>query len=156
MLTTLDSLFGRIGKQSRDISWTLFRLLTASMFMTHGFAKLFGDSPQPFTGGGMTSINIGDVISLPIPGAINALFIAGIIEFFGGLCVFLRFKTHLVAFMTMLLMLMAYLTSHLAWYPTLNRGELAGLYFVAFMVILATGASPFSVDNWLRKRVKSG
>jgi uncharacterized membrane protein YphA (DoxX/SURF4 family) len=110
MLTTLDSLFGRIGKQSRDISWTLFRLLTASMFMTHGFAKLFGDSPQPFTGGGMTSINIGDVISLPIPGAINALFIAGIIEFFGGLCVFLRFKTHLAAFMTMLLMLMAYLT----------------------------------------------
>lgn len=155
MLHKLDSLFAKVGRWSRDISWTLFRLLTASMFMTHGYAKLFGESPQPFTGGGMTSINIGEIISQPIPGEINALFIAGLIEFFAGLCVFLGFRTHLAAFMAMLLMLMAYLTAHLAWYPTLNRGELAGMYFVVFMVILTTGAGPFSVDNWLAQRARS-
>ena len=152
MLIRLNSLLGSVGEKSQDITWTIFRLLTASMFMTHGYAKLFGENPQPFTGGGMISVDIGEILSFPIPGGINALFIAGIIEFFAGFLVFIGFRTHLAALMTMLLMTMAYLTSHLAWYPTLNRGELAGLYFVAFMVIFAAGAGPFSVDSWLAKR----
>ncbi|HAT26282.1 MAG TPA: hypothetical protein DCS89_04650 [Gammaproteobacteria bacterium] len=154
MLTKLNSLLGRYEEKFQVISWTIFRLLTASMFMTHGYAKLFGENPQPFTGGGMTSINIGEVISFPLPGGINALFIAGLIEFFAGLMIFVGFRTRLAALVTMLELTIAYLIAHLAWFPTLNGGELAGLYFVAFMVILAAGAGPFSADAWLTKRAQ--
>ena len=104
MLTKLNSLLGRYEEKFQVISWTIFRLLTASMFMTHGYAKLFGENPQPFTGGGMTSINIGEVISFPLPGGINALFIAGLIEFFVGLMIFVGFRTRLAALVTMLQM----------------------------------------------------
>tara|TARA_B100001105_G_scaffold249998_1_gene237718 strand:- start:1620 stop:2111 length:492 start_codon:yes stop_codon:yes gene_type:complete len=154
MLTKLNSLLGRYEEKFQVISWTIFRLLTASMFMTHGYAKLFGENPQPFTGGGMTSINIGEVISFPLPGGINALFIAGLIEFFAGLMIFVGFRTRLAALVTMLELTIAYLIAHLAWFPTLNGGELAGLYLVAFMVILAAGAGPFSADAWLTKRAQ--
>ena len=119
MLTKLNSLLGRYEEKFQVYSWTIFRLLTASMFMTHGYPKLFGENPQPFTGGGMTSINIGEVISFPLPGGINALFIAGLIEFFVGLMIFVGFRTRLAALVTMLQMTIAYLIAHLAWFPTL-------------------------------------
>jgi putative oxidoreductase len=96
----------------------------------------------------MTTINIGEMISLPIPLGINALFIAGVIEFFGGLLIMLGLWTRLAAFFAALLMLMAYLTAHLAWFPTLNRGELAAMYFLAYLIILTVGPGSYSVDSW--------
>ena len=118
------------------------------MFMTHGFDKLFGENPQPFQDGGMTTINIAEMISLPIPLGINALFIAGVIEFFGGLLILLGLWTRLAAFFAALLMLMAYLTAHLAWFPTLNRGELAAMYFLGYLIIVTVGPGPYSIDSW--------
>ncbi len=79
MIGKIDSLFGRLGENLKDTSWLIFRILCSAMFMTHGFGKLFGDNPQPMTGGGMTSINIGELISYPLPMEINALFIAGVV-----------------------------------------------------------------------------
>lgn len=143
---------GSIGENNQYWTWTLFRVLTSAMFMTHGFTKLFGDNPQPMTGDGMTSIVIGDLISVQTPMDINALFVAGVIEFGGGLLVLIGLYTHIAAFFAVVLMLMAYLTAHLAWFPTLNRGELAAMYFVAYIVIFAYGAGPYSVDNWLAMR----
>ncbi|MEX0964780.1 MAG: DoxX family protein [Pseudohongiellaceae bacterium] len=152
MLGKINSLFDGIAASSKEWTWTLFRMLTAAMFMTHGFGKLFGENPQPITGGGMTTVNIAELISFPMPLEINALFIAGVVEFFGGLLILLGLWTQLAALLAAFIMLMAYLTAHIAWFPTLNNGELAAMYLVAFLVIFAFGPGPYSADTWLSVR----
>jgi|TARA_B110000881_G_C18329742_1_gene391012 putative oxidoreductase len=149
MLGKINSLFENIAENSQDWTWTLFRVLSAAMFMTHGYGKLFGENPQPFMGGGITTINIAEIASLPIPMEINALFITGVVEFFGGLLILIGLWTHLAALLATFIMLMAYLTAHYAWFPTLNNGELAAMYFTAFLVIFAFGPGPCSADSWL-------
>jgi len=152
MLGKINSLFGAIAENSKEWTWALFRVLSAAMFMTHGYGKLFGENPQPFMGVGITSINIGELVSWPIPMEINALFVTGVVEFFGGLLILIGLWTHLAALLAAFIMLMAYLTAHLAWFPTLNNGELAAMYFVAFLVIFAFGPGPYSADTWLSVR----
>ena len=152
MLGKINSLFENIAENSKELTWTLFRMLTAAMFMTHGYGKLFGENPQPFMGGGITSINIADLISWPIPMEINALFVTGVVEFFGGLLMLIGLWTHLAALLAAFIMLMAYLTAHLAWFPTLNNGELAAMYLIAFLVIFSFGPGPYSADTWLSTR----
>lgn len=152
MLGKINSLFGGIAEDSKELVWTLFRMLSAAMFMTHGYAKLFGDNPQPYMGGGMTTINIADIVSWPIPMEINALFIAAVVELFGGLLILIGLWTHLAALLATLIMLMAYLTAHLAWFPTLNNGELAAMYFASFLLIFFFGPGPYSIDTWLSVR----
>ena len=152
MLGKINSLFEGAAEESKEWTWTLFRVLTSAMFMTHGFGKLFGENPQPPMGGGMTSVNIADFISFPMPMEINALFIAGVVEFFGGLLILIGLWTHLAALVAVFIMLMAYLTAHLAWFPTLNNGELAAMYFIAFLVVFTFGPGPYSADSWLSVR----
>ena len=152
MLGKINSLFEGGEEDSKEWTWTLFRALSAAMFMTHGYTKLFGESPQPVMGGGMTSINIADLVSWPLPMEINALFIAGVVEFFGGLLILIGLWTHLAALLATFIMLMAYLTAHIAWFPTLNNGELAAMYFVTFLLIFAFGPGPYSADTWLAVR----
>jgi uncharacterized membrane protein YphA (DoxX/SURF4 family) len=65
-------------------------------------------------GGGMTSINIADLISLTIPMEINALFITGVVEFFEGLLILIGLWTHITALLATFIMLMAHLTAHTA------------------------------------------
>ncbi len=152
MLYKVDRLFGSVGASYQDFSWALMRLLGSAMFMTHGFSKLFGENPQVFRGGGMTTVSIGESISFAMPLDINALFIAGVIEFFGGLLLAIGLWTHLMALLAAILMVMAYLTAHLAWFPTLNRGELAAMYFLMYLVLFTFGGGQFSVDTWMAAR----
>lgn len=152
MIGRVNAMLEGIAENCKDWSWTLFRVLSSAMFMTHGFGKLFGENPQPFMGGGVTSINIGELISIPIPLEINALFITGVIEFFGGMLILLGLWTQLIALLAAFIMVMAYLTAHLAWFPTLNRGELATMYIISYLVIFAFGPGPYSVDAWLDAR----
>ena len=152
MIHRLNNLFARLGQGSRNASWALFRILVSAMFMTHGYAKLFGDNPQPFMGSGMTTVNIADTVSFPMPMDINALYLAGAIELFGGLLLLIGLWTHIVALIAFANMIMAYLIAHPAWFPTLNNGELAAMYFLAYLVIFAFGPGPYSVDARLAGR----
>ena len=152
MLGRINSLFDGMAENSKESVWTVFRILASAMFMTHGFSKLFGENPQPPMGGGMTVVNIADLFSFPMPLEINALFIAGVVEFFGGLAILLGLWTHLAALIAAFIMLMAYLTAHPAWFPTLNNGELAAMYFITFLTIFAFGPGPYSLDTWLAVR----
>lgn len=152
MLGKFGDALARFTEDQQDWTWAAFRILTAAMFMTHGYPKLFAENSQPMTGGGMTTLNIADVIVFPVPMDINLLYIAGVIELFGGALILIGLFTQFAAFMSALLMLLAYLTAHIAWFPTLNRGELAAMYFVAFLVIYAFGAGPYSLDTWRAMR----
>lgn len=152
MLGKINNLLSRMTEQSREGSWTIFRILVAAMFITHGYDKLLGDSPQELMGSGMTVLRIADIVSYPMPMDINLLFVAGIIELAGGVLILIGLWTHLIAFIALANMTMAYVIAHLAWFPTLNNGEMAALYWCAFLVLFTFGAGPFSADTWLSIR----
>ena len=152
MLLKFNSYLGTKLKNSQVWSWTLFRLLVSAMYMTHGFDKLFGENPQAFMGSGMTSINIGELISIPMPLAVNALFVAGSIELVGGFLLLIGLCTRLIAIIALFSTIMAFLIAHLAWFPTLNGGEPATMYILSYLILLTYGAGPLSVDSWLEQR----
>ena len=152
MLGKINNALGRMTENARESSWTVFRILVAAMFMTHGYAKLFGDNPQEPMGSGMTVFRIADLVSYPVPMDINLLFVAGVIELAGGALILIGLWTHVIAFIALACMTMAYLIAHLAWFPTLNNGELAAMYWCAFLVLFTFGAGPASADSLLAER----
>ncbi len=152
MLTAINNLLSRMTEFARESCWTLFRLLVASMFMTHGYDKLFGDNPMEAIGSGMTTLQIGDLVSYPVPFDVNLLFVAGVVELGGGLLILLGLWTNLIALIAFVTMTLAYLISHLAWFPTLNNGELAAMYWCAFLVLFTSGAGPHSLDALIAMR----
>ena len=135
-----------------DAAWFLFRIAVSAMFITHGYAKLLGENPQSFSGSGMTLINIGELISIPMPFDINALFLAGSVELVGGFLILIGLWTNVVALIAAFTMLMAYLIAHLAWFPTLNNGELAAMYFFSFLIIYCKDPGNLNIDSWLKSR----
>ena len=136
-MKSLIAVFTALAVNSQTLSWALLRVLSAAMFMTHGYAKLVGERAQPFLGGmDFFGIDLG----------INMLWISGVIELFGGALLVLGLFTRLAAFLAALLMVMAYLTAHAAWFPTLNNGELAAMYFLVYFALFAKGAGPLSLD----------
>ncbi len=146
---TLSQRFNSLATSTQNCSWALLRILGSSMFITHGWGKLFGEQAQSLTEG-MTVLNIGGVVSIPT--FINLLFIAGIVEVFGGICLVLGLFTRPIALIVSIQMVFAYFIAHIAWFPTLNRGELAAMYFLVYLVIFAYGAGPYSVDALLAKK----
>lgn len=126
------------AKKLQTVSIDLMRIVSGLMLVVgHGYGKMFGEKMQPFTGGrDFFGIDIG----------INTLWIAGFIEFYVGMLVILGLFTRPAALLTAILMVMAYLSSHAAWFPTFNGGELATVYFLVFIVIFAYGPGPVSLD----------
>ena len=152
MFSRLNRFASAATEESRESSWTLFRLLVAAMFLTHGYDKLLGESPQEPVDSGMTNLDIGDLISCPVPLDINLLFAAGVAELAGGVLILIGLWTHLVSLLALTTMTMAYLIAHRAWFPTLNGGEMVALYWAAFLVLFTFGAGPYSADTWLKLR----
>jgi putative oxidoreductase len=137
MMKAFNAMIEGLASRSHTISWALLRILASAMFMTHGWGKIFGGRAQPIFGGmDFFGINLG----------INMLWIAGVIELFGGALLLLGLFTRPIALLASILMLMAYLSAHAAWFPTLNNGELATMYFLVFFSIFARGAGPISLD----------
>lgn len=132
------SVMNNYAKRLQVVSIDLMRIVSGLMMVVgHGYGKMFGEKAQPFTGGkDFFGIDIG----------INTLWIAGFIEFYIGILVILGLFTRPAALLTALLMVMAYLSSHAAWFPTFNGGELATVYFLVFIVIYAYGPGPYSLD----------
>jgi putative oxidoreductase len=141
VLTNLDRSVNAIADKCQTAAWALLRILASAMFLTHGWPKMFGENAQPFLGGmGFFGIDLG----------INMLWIAGAIELFGGILLVLGLFTRWVAALAAILMVMAYLTAHPAWFPTLNNGELAAMYFITYFAIFAYGPGKISLDASIR------
>jgi len=142
-IKSIDRRVESIARCTQSTAWALLRIVSSAMLITHGWPKMFGAQSQPFIGGmDFFGINLG----------INMLWIAGVIELFAGILLVLGLFTRYAAFMVALLMVMAYLAAHPAWFPTLNNGELAALYFVVYFAIFAYGPGRFSLDSILLGR----
>lgn len=123
----------------------IFRILAGALFVCTGALKLFGAF------GGMPP-------GMEIPWYIY--WIAGPIEFFGGILLLIGLFTRPVAFLSSGLMAAAYFKGHafgtgsFVFWPILNHGEGALLLCWLWLYIAAAGPGAFAVDNlWKRRRV---
>jgi putative oxidoreductase len=110
------------------------RVMTALLFLEHGFVKLFG-----FPYGAA-------------PGAqplFSFLGIAGLIEVVGGWLLLLGLFTRPVAFVLAGEMAVGYFMVHapLGFFPAINAGEPAILFCFIFLYIAAAGPGAWSVDE---------
>jgi putative oxidoreductase len=118
-------------KRYEQETYALLRIVTGFLFLWHGMGKLFG-YPEPMPPG--------------VPGFI--IWIAGPLEFFGGILVMIGLFTSPVAFVLSGLMAFAYWMGHgfHALLPVVNKGELAILYCFVYLFMSARGAGIWSVD----------
>lgn len=112
-------------------TYALLRIVAGFLFLWHGAQKLFG-FPSPLPAG--------------VPPLI--IYVAGSIEFFGGLLIMFGLLTRWSAFLSSGLMAAAYWMGHgtKALLPMQNQGELAALYCFVFLFIAAHGSGIWSLD----------
>lgn len=125
-----------------DAARTILRIVTGLMFMQHGAQKLFGLLPMP------------NMPPMGAPAMFSKMWIAGVLEFFGGALIALGLFTRPVAFLLCGEMAVAYFTVHAprGLFPILNMGELAVLYCFVYLYFFAAGAGPYSIDGWWGRR----
>ncbi len=127
---------------SKNTEWpvTLLRIIAGFLFTPHGAQKLFGWF------GGMG----GSGASVAFPGL---LWVAGVLEFFGGLGILLGVFKRPVAFVLAGMMAVAYFMAHASrgFWPLLNRGELAVLYCFVFLLLAAAGGGPYTLERLWKK-----
>ena len=119
-----------------NYGYVIFRLVVSSMFFIHGAQKFFG------LFGGLD----GAGHSVPFGGL---LWFAGLIEVVAGILVFAGVFARLGASLAAIEMFVAYFMVHFpkGLNPLHNGGELALMYFVAFLVIIRYGAGKLSVEK---------
>ena len=122
-----------------DVALLLLRVVAGAMLMQHGGQKLFGFPPSaghPFAGA---------------PVLLSKLWIAGVLEVFGGLMLVLGLLTRIVGFLLAGELAVAYFTVHAprGFFPILNQGELAALYCFVFLFFAAAGGGRYSLDRSL-------
>jgi putative oxidoreductase len=113
-------------------TYALLRIVTGFLFLWHGMQKLFGFPPGMPEG---------------VPAFI--IWVAGPLEFFGGILVMIGLFTRPVAFVLSGLMAFAYWMAHgtKALLPFINQGEPAVVYCFLFLFISAHGSGIWSLDG---------
>lgn len=113
----------------QDQAYALLRIVAGLMFAFHGAQKILG------------------FLSDFRPPVGSQLWIGGLIELFGGLSVAAGFLTRWAAFLASGEMAVAYFQFHWklqfgpAFFPAINKGELAVLYCFVFLLIACRGGS---------------
>ena len=118
-------------------TYAAMRIVTGFLFLFHGSKKLFG---WP------------SAMGFEMPWHIH--WVAGPIEFFGGLAVMLGLFTRPMAFLCSGMAAAAYFVGHAsrAFWPIENGGELAALYAFVFLAIAAKGSGIWAVDGMMGKK----
>jgi putative oxidoreductase len=117
---------------------SVLRIIAGFLFLAHGAQKLFGFLAPP----GMPSATM-----------FSEMWVAGVLELFGGALLLLGLFTRPVAFILSGMMAVAYFQSHApgGFWPLQNKGELAVLYCFVFLFLSVAGGGEWSVDRLLRR-----
>lgn len=120
---------------------SVFRIVTAFVFIQYGTTKIFAFPASLVPGGGTAPL-------------LSLLGIAGVLETFGGALVLLGLFTRPVAFLLSGEMAVAYFRAHApqGLWPVLNHGAPAVFFCFFFLFLSATGAGPWSLDALRRPR----
>ena len=123
----------------KDITYFIFRVFVGLLFFQHGAQKIFGWF------GGNNQIEL-----------LSLFGIAGILELIIGPLVALGLLTRLAAFVGAFEMAIAYFNVHLpqGFFPIINQGELALLYFVSFLILINNDSGKWSLDSLIFKKKK--
>jgi putative oxidoreductase len=116
--------------------YSILRIVAGFLLLWHGSQKLFSFPPAGHE----------------IPKYI--VFVAGPIEFFGGLLVMIGLWTRCAAFIISGEMAYAYWFVHgtHALLPIINGGEMSMIYCFLFLFISTRGPGVFSIDHILKKK----
>ncbi|MGH9446011.1 MAG: DoxX family protein [Terriglobia bacterium] len=119
---------------------SVMRIVIGFTYSCHGVQKLFG-ALGGMNGHGATAH------------LLTVLWIAGVIETFGGALLVLGLFTSPVAFVVCGEMAVAYFTQHAprGHFPIRNGGELAVVYCFVFLYLIFAGGGPISLDRALRR-----
>ena len=129
-------MLNKVVMKYKDQMYLVFRVFVGLLFAQHGAQKLFG-----LLGGQQA--------------ALASLFgAAGVIELVGGLMLALGLFVRPAALVTAGEMVVAYFMVHakMGLVPIQNQGELALLYFAAFLVLLVHGAGRWGLERALLKK----
>ncbi len=116
-----------------DYFYFVFRVIVGLLFLLHGVQKM----PGIFNG--TTSL-------------FSLMGLAGIIELVGGAFLVIGLLTRYVALISAVEMLVAYFMVHFpnGLSPLENKGELALLYFAAFLVMMTFGSKKWALDEMMK------
>jgi putative oxidoreductase len=112
-------------------AYTALRVVAGFLFLCHGAQKLFGAFGGP------------SLVHVPL------MLAAGIVEFGAGVLILLGLFTRIAGFVASGEMAVAYFRQHAAhaFFPIVNKGELAVLYCFLFFFIACHGAGKFGIDK---------
>lgn len=122
---------------------SLLRIVAGFTLSLHGFQKLFGMF------GGMGGSGATAVFG-------SMLWVAGVLETFGGILLLVGLFSRSVAFILCGEMAVAYFRAHAptGFWPNTNGGELAVLYCFVFLYLAVAGGGPVSLDRLIWKKPK--
>ncbi len=134
-------MFGKQLEKNGLYFYFVFRVFVGLLFAQHGAQKLLGWFGGVGPDGGSVAL-------------FSLMGLAGVVEFFGGLLIALGVLTRLAALFGAVQMLAAYFMVHAGKgiVPLQNGGELALLYFAAFLVLLAYGAGLWGLEKEVFKK----
>ena len=127
-------MLGRLLSPYAESVFVVMRILVGILFAFHGMQKVFGvlnDAPPVFG---------------------SQLWIGGVIEIASGVLIAIGLYTVWAAFIASGLMAVAYMQFHWklaftsAFWPAINRGELALVYAFLFLYIACRGPGRASLD----------
>jgi len=129
----------KYANKYKDQLYFVFRVLIGLMFMQHGAQKLFG----VFGSKGAVEL-------------FSLMGVVGVIEFAGGLLIAFGLFTRIAAAVSAIVMASVYFKVHASngLMPIVNKGELALVYFAAFLAIIALGAGKWNLEKVLFKKKK--
>lgn len=116
-------------------TYALLRIVSGLLFALHGVQKVFG-----LLGGFQ-------------PPAGSQLWFGGLLELIGGLAILVGFQTRIAAFLCSGMMAVAYFQFHwklqvgAAFWPVVNKGELAVIYCFLFLYLATRGGVAWCVDK---------
>ena len=124
-------------KRYNNQLYFVFRVLVGLLFFQHGAQKLLGW--------------FGAEGGVPL---FTMMGVAGLIELVGGLAIAFGLFTRLAALVGGVEMLVAYFMVHASngLIPIMNNGELALLYFAAFIIVCIYGGQKWTLEESLFKK----
>jgi putative oxidoreductase len=139
-----------LGLSAVDWQFTFFRLYLGFNLINHSAEKLFS-GPGPF------HQDVSAFISLGVPDPASFVLLAGLCEFAGAISLGLGFLTRLGALGTSVYLLVATVLGHhfnigYIWALPGGGWEYPMLWTVFTVSYAFTGAGPYSIDGWIKRR----